>query len=90
MSDDKSLEAHSHKIQKIAHEIITKGMPLNEHFQVAVVVDKLSRSWKDLKKKKKLITCLRIEEEAKKEDKKDDMFIVYDNNTKKKFTFDAR
>jgi len=80
MTDDRSLETQSHKIQKIVHDIITEGMPLNEQFQVAVIVDKLPPNWKDFKnlfrhKTKEfslesLITYLRIEKEARKEDKK--------------------
>ncbi|XP_058761933.1 uncharacterized protein LOC131635332 [Vicia villosa] len=35
MVDEKSVEAQSHELQKIAHEIITEGMPLNEQFQIA-------------------------------------------------------
>ncbi|KAF1882580.1 hypothetical protein Lal_00002758, partial [Lupinus albus] len=45
MTNNKS----SHEIQKIAHDIITKGMPLDEQFQVVVIIDKLPPSWKDFK-----------------------------------------
>jgi len=80
MTDDRSVEAQSHELQKIAHEIITEGMRLNEKFQVVVIIDKLPPSWKDFKNLlrhntkefslESLITHLRIEEEARKEDKK--------------------
>jgi len=86
MTDDRSVEAQSHELQKISHEIIAEGMPLNEQFQVVVIIDKLPPSWKDfknlLKHKTKefslesLITRLRIEEEARKEDQKDEVFVV--------------
>ncbi|XP_050210126.1 uncharacterized protein LOC126660602 [Mercurialis annua] len=76
MTDDKSVEAQSHEVQKIAHEFISEGMVLDEQFQVAVLIDKLPPSWKDFKnylrhKTKEfslesLITRLRIEEEARK------------------------
>ncbi|KAA0055482.1 uncharacterized protein E5676_scaffold314G00550 [Cucumis melo var. makuwa] len=74
MTDDKSMEAQSHEIQKIAHEIISEGMPLDDQFQVAVIIDKLPPLWKDFKNTlrhktkefslKSLITRLRIEKEA--------------------------
>ena len=44
MVDDKFVEAQSHEIQKIAHEIISEGMALDEQFQVAVLIDKLPPS----------------------------------------------
>ncbi|XP_062106722.1 uncharacterized protein LOC133818046 [Humulus lupulus] len=47
--DDKSVEAQSHELQKIPHEIISEGMTLDEQFQVAVLIDKLPPSWKDFK-----------------------------------------
>ncbi|GJV60868.1 hypothetical protein Tco_1466968 [Tanacetum coccineum] len=74
--DDKSVEAQYHEIQKVAHEIISEGMSLDEQFQVAVIIDKLPPSWKDFKnvlrhKTKEfsletMITRLRVEEEARK------------------------
>ncbi|XP_038902475.1 uncharacterized protein LOC120089128 [Benincasa hispida] len=76
MMDDKYVEAQSHKLQKIAYEIITEGMPLDEQFQVAIIIDKLPHLWKDFKNTlryktkelslESLITQLRIEEEARK------------------------
>ncbi|XP_062113165.1 uncharacterized protein LOC133824300 [Humulus lupulus] len=44
MVDDKSVEAQSHEIQKIAHEIISEGMTLDEQFQVVVLIEKLPPS----------------------------------------------
>ncbi|KAL5784824.1 hypothetical protein ACOSQ2_007216 [Xanthoceras sorbifolium] len=44
MTDDKSVEAQSHELQKIAHEIISEGMSLDEQFQIAVLIDKLPPS----------------------------------------------
>ena len=41
MIDRKSVEAQSHELQKIAHEITSEGMTLDEQFQVVVIIDKL-------------------------------------------------
>ena len=49
MVDDKPVEAQSHELQKIAHEIISEGMNLDEQFQVVVIINKLPLSWKDFK-----------------------------------------
>ena len=49
MTDDRLVEAQSHEIQKIAQEIISEGMPLDNQFQVAVIIDKLSSLWKEFK-----------------------------------------
>ena len=83
----------SHELQKIAHEIISEGMVLDEQFQVAVIIDKLPPGWKDFKnflrhKTKEfslesLITRLRIEEAARKQDQKEEVLFVSNNNTKK-------
>ncbi|CAJ2630366.1 unnamed protein product, partial [Trifolium pratense] len=97
MVDERSVEAQSHEIQKIAHEIITEGMPLDEQFQIAVIIDKLPPSWKDFKnilrhKTKEfsiesLITRLRIEEESRRQDmKEEEKILVVSNNNKKKST----
>ncbi|KAA0050358.1 uncharacterized protein E5676_scaffold293G00700 [Cucumis melo var. makuwa] len=73
ITNDRSVEAQSHEIQKIAHEIISEGMPLDDQFQVAVIIDKLPSLWKDFKNTlrhktkvfslESLITRLRIEVE---------------------------
>ncbi|KAA0035842.1 uncharacterized protein E5676_scaffold344G00540 [Cucumis melo var. makuwa] len=85
MTDDKSVEAQSHEIQKIAHEIISEGMPLDDQFQV-VIIDKLPPLWKDFKNTlrhktkefslESLITRLRIEEEVRKHDKKEEVNVI--------------
>jgi hypothetical protein len=49
MVDERSVEAQSHELQKTSHEIITEGMPLDEQFQIAVMIDKLPPDWKDFK-----------------------------------------
>ncbi|KAK2429298.1 putative mitochondrial protein [Trifolium repens] len=95
MNDEKSIEAQSHEIQRIAHEIVSEGMQLDEQFQLAVIIDKLPPTWKDFKnilrhKTKEfsiesLITRLRIEEEARKQDLKEEVLVVSGNNTKKKY-----
>jgi hypothetical protein len=88
MTDDISLEAQSHKIQKIAHEIINEGMPLNEQFQVPIIVDdKLPPNWKDFmnlfRHKTKeislesLITCLRLKKKLERKIKKYKVLVVY-------------
>lgn len=86
MTDEKSVETQSHEIQKIAHEIISEGMALDEQFQVAVIIDKLPPAWKDFKNSlrhktkefslESLITRLRIEEESRKQDQKDEILFV--------------
>ena len=64
MTDDKSVEAQSHELQKVAHEIIYEGMSLDEQFQVVVIIDKLPPYCKEFSLES-LITRLRIEEEAR-------------------------
>ncbi|KAA0049683.1 uncharacterized protein E5676_scaffold106G001350 [Cucumis melo var. makuwa] len=86
MTDDRFVEAQSHEIQKIAHEIISEGMPLDDQFQVVVIIDKLPLLWKDFKNTlryktkefslESLITRLRIEEEARKHDKKEEVNAI--------------
>ncbi|GAU27591.1 hypothetical protein TSUD_271320 [Trifolium subterraneum] len=96
MVDERSVEVQSHELQKIAHEIITEGMPLHEQFQISVIIDKLPPSWKDFKNQlchktkefsiEGLITRLRIEEESRKQDmKEEEKILVVSNNNKKKF-----
>jgi hypothetical protein len=67
-------------------------MPLNEQFQIVVIIDKLPPGWKDfnnlLQHKTKefsiesLITRLRIEEDARRQDQKYEVLVV-SNNIKK-------
>ncbi|TYK26646.1 hypothetical protein E5676_scaffold313G002960 [Cucumis melo var. makuwa] len=86
MTDDRSVEAQSHEIQKIAREIISEGMLFDDQFQVAVIIDKLPPLWKDFKNTlrhkikefslESLITRLRIEEEAKRHDKKEEVDAI--------------
>lgn len=56
------VEAQCHELQKIAHEIITEGMPLDKQFQIVVIIDKFPPGWKDfknlLRKKKSSIESL--------------------------------
>ncbi|XP_021732277.1 uncharacterized protein LOC110699091 [Chenopodium quinoa] len=90
MTDDKSVEVQSHDLQKIAHEIISEGMALDEQFQIAVIIDKLPPSWKDFKNNlrhktkefslESLITRLRIEEESRKQDLKEEILQISANN----------
>lgn len=40
MVDKNPVEAQCHKLQKIVHEIITKGMSLDEQYQIAFIIDK--------------------------------------------------
>ncbi|XP_073219682.1 uncharacterized protein [Cicer arietinum] len=72
ITDDRSVEAQSHEIQNIAHEIIS------EDFK-----NSLGHKTKEFSLES-LITCLRIEEESCKQDQKDDILLVA-NNKKKKF-----
>ncbi|KAA0053488.1 uncharacterized protein E5676_scaffold522G00020 [Cucumis melo var. makuwa] len=81
-----ALPKESHEFQKIAHEIISEGMPLDDQFQVPVIIDKLPLLWKDFKSTlrhktkefslESLITRLRIEEEARKHDKKEEVNAI--------------
>ncbi|XP_050875184.1 uncharacterized protein LOC127078801 [Lathyrus oleraceus] len=90
MVDERSVEAQSHEIQKISHEIITEGMPIDEQFQIAFIIVKLPPGWKEfeiliMSKTKEftiesLMTRLRIEEEARIQDKKDEVLVISNNN----------
>ena len=96
MIDGKSVEAQSHELQKIAHKITSKGMTLDEQFQVAIIIDKLPPAWKDFKNTlrhktkefslESLITRLRIDEEARKQDQRDEVLVVSNNSTNKKLS----
>lgn len=96
MIDDKSVEPQSHKLQKIAHEIISERMNLDEQFQVVVIIDKLPSSWKEFKKNMRYktrefslespIIRLHIEEEARKQDMREKVLVVSNNNKKKAYT----
>ncbi|KAM7507165.1 hypothetical protein LguiA_017618 [Lonicera macranthoides] len=90
MTDDRSVVAQSHELQKIAHEIISEGIPLDEQFQVTVMIDKLPPLWKEFKNNlrhkskdfflESLITKFRIEEEHRKQDQKDKVLVVSNRN----------
>ncbi|KAA0054989.1 uncharacterized protein E6C27_scaffold43052G001370 [Cucumis melo var. makuwa] len=90
MTDDRSVEAQSHEIKKIAHKFINEGMPLDDQFQVVVIIDKLSSLWKDFKNTlrhrtkefslESLIRRLKIEEEARKHDKKEEVNAIPKKN----------
>ncbi|CAJ2668640.1 unnamed protein product [Trifolium pratense] len=95
MVDERSVEAQSHELQKIAHEIIIEGMPLDEQFQIAVMIDKLPPSWKEFKNQlrhktkefsiESLITRLRIEEESRRQDQKEEEKAYVVTGNKKNF-----
>ena len=61
-------------------------MPLNDQFQVVVIIDKLPPLWKDLKNTlrhkmkefslENLITHLRIEEEGRRHDQKEEVNAI--------------
>ncbi|KAM7507327.1 hypothetical protein LguiA_017780 [Lonicera macranthoides] len=89
MTDTKPIVAQTHELQKIAFEINSQGMQLDEQFQVAVIIDKLPLGWKEFKntlrhKSKEfslesLITKLRIEEEHRKQDLNDEVWVINRN-----------
>ena len=41
MTDDRSVEAQSHEIQKTGHEIISEVISIDDQFPDAVIIDKL-------------------------------------------------
>ncbi|XP_073119937.1 uncharacterized protein [Henckelia pumila] len=73
MVDSKTVMSQVQEIQIILHDLLAKGMEINEPFQVASIIEKLPPLWKDfknyLKHKRKelkledLIVRLRIEED---------------------------
>ncbi|KAM3250741.1 hypothetical protein P3S67_023163 [Capsicum chacoense] len=75
MIDYKSIVSQVQKLQVIIHDLLTEGLIVNEGFQVAAIIEKLSPMWKEfknyLKHKRKdmsvedLIVRLRIEEDNK-------------------------
>lgn len=44
------MEAQCHDLQKIAHDMIIKGMHLYEQIQIVVIIDKQPCDWKDFLK----------------------------------------
>ncbi|PHU28177.1 Plant UBX domain-containing protein 7 [Capsicum chinense] len=75
MIDSKSVVSQVQELQVIIHDLLAEGLIVNDVFQVAAIVEKLSALWKDfknyLKHKRKemtiedLIVRLRIEEDNK-------------------------
>ncbi|KAK6119562.1 hypothetical protein DH2020_046691 [Rehmannia glutinosa] len=73
MVDTKTVTSQVQEIQIILHDLVSEGMILNELFQVATIIEKLSPSWKDFKNYLKhkrndmgledLVVRLRIEED---------------------------
>ncbi|CAM8887002.1 unnamed protein product [Rhodiola kirilowii] len=80
MVDSKTVNSQVQDVQLIIHEMNTKGMKINESFQVTVVIEKLPPWWKDfknyLKHKRKemsmedLVICLKNEEDNRLSDKR--------------------
>ena len=75
MVDSKKVVNQVQDLQMIMHDMEAEGMPMNEAYQVAVIIEKLPPGWKDfknyLKHKRKemtvqdLVLRLRIEEDNK-------------------------
>ncbi|KAK2997591.1 hypothetical protein RJ639_025930 [Escallonia herrerae] len=82
------LNDRTHDLQMIVHEIISEGIKVDEQMQVAAIIDKLPKSWKEFQKGLRhkqlelsivnLMARLQIEEEARKQDKKNEALA---NNT---------
>ncbi|XP_060167548.1 uncharacterized protein LOC132598597 [Lycium barbarum] len=80
MVDGKTVGTQVQELQLIFHDLIAKGMVVNEAFQVAAMIEKLPPSWKDfkhyLKHKRKemkledLVIRLKIEEDNKTAEKR--------------------
>lgn len=49
MIDSKTVISQLQEIQIILHDLLAEGMMLNEPFQVASIIEKLSPMWKDFK-----------------------------------------
>ena len=49
MSDDKPIMEQVHEYQNIVLEILVEGMVIDDAFQVATLIEKLSPSWKESK-----------------------------------------
>lgn len=85
MTNEKSVKTQSRELQKVAHEITSECMLINEQFHV-VLIGKLSSSWKNLKNTlrhktknislKSLITQLRIKDATRRQDRKESDNIV--------------
>ena len=75
MVDSKKVVSQVQDLQMIMHDMEAEGMPMNEAFQAAVIIEKLPPGWKEfknyLKRKRKemtvqdLVLRLRIEEDNK-------------------------
>ncbi|XP_075499754.1 uncharacterized protein LOC142538281 [Primulina tabacum] len=75
MVDAKYVISQVQKIQNIIHDLLAEGMNINEAFQVAAIIEKLTAMWKDFKnylkhkckelKLEDLIVRLRIEEDSR-------------------------
>ncbi|XP_019251218.1 PREDICTED: uncharacterized protein LOC109230145 [Nicotiana attenuata] len=80
MIDSKTVGTQVQELQLVVHDLIAKGMVVNEAFQVAAMIEKLPPSWRDfknyLKHKRKemkledLLIRLKIEEDNKTAEKK--------------------
>ncbi|KAK2981104.1 hypothetical protein RJ640_021158 [Escallonia rubra] len=80
MSENVSVIAQTHDLQMIVHEIISKGIQVDEQMQVAAIIDRLPNLWREFQKGLRhkqselsivnLMVRLQIEEEARKQDKK--------------------
>ncbi|KZV37141.1 hypothetical protein F511_15061 [Dorcoceras hygrometricum] len=80
MVDAKTVMSQVQEIQIIIHDLIAEGMEINEPFQVAAIIEKLSQMWRDFKNYLKherkeltleeLIVRLRIEEDSRTSDAK--------------------
>lgn len=75
-----------HELQKIAHEIIIEGIPLDEQLQIVIIIEKPPLGWKGFKNLllhktkdrsiKSLITHLRIEKDSRRQDQKNEVLVI--------------